>query len=91
VSANPPKPVGWMRVQQSTITPEMTAWATEIVKNTKAYPMCSSTTQTFGAVTMLARVEWHPADFNVSKVHRGVTLYERDPWPLGASLNLPER
>jgi hypothetical protein len=57
----------------------MAAWAAEIVKNREAYPMCSSTTRTFGAVTRLARVEWHPSDFNVRRVHRGVTLYEPEP------------
>jgi hypothetical protein len=70
----------------------MTAWATEIVKNVKAYPMCSSTTQTFGAATILARVVWHSPDFNVRRVHRGVTLYEPDAGPVvGAALNLSGR
>jgi hypothetical protein len=89
VAGNPPVPTGWVQVKQSSVTPEMTAWATEIVKNTKTYPMCSSTTQTFGAATFLARVEWHAPDFNVATVHRGVTLFERDTRPLGAALNLP--
>lgn len=89
VAKNPPVPTGWVQVEQSSVTPEMTAWATEIVKNRKAYPMCSSTTQTFGGVTFLARVEWHPPDFNVEAVHRGVTLYERDTRRRGATHNLP--
>lgn len=91
VAANPPVPAGWVQVKDSAVTPAMTAWATEIVKNRKAYPMCSSTTQTFGAATILARVEWHPPDFNVATVHRGVTLYERDTARLGAALDLPAR
>lgn len=78
MAANPPVPVGWVQVKDPTVTPEMAAWATDIVKHVKAYPMCSSTLQTFGATTILARVEWHPPDFNVDTVHRGVTLYERD-------------
>jgi hypothetical protein len=32
--------------------------------------------QTFGSLDVLARVEWHPPDFQNSVVHRGVTLYE---------------
>jgi hypothetical protein len=89
VAANPPKPAGWVQVKDPSVTPEMAAWATEIVKNRKTYPMCSSTTQAFGAVKILARVEWHPPDFNVATVHRGVTLYEPDTRPTAAALNLP--
>jgi hypothetical protein len=76
VAANPPVAAGWVQVHDSSVTPEMAAWAIEIVKNRKAYPMCSSTTRIFRAVKILARVEWHPPDFNVQTVHRGVTLYE---------------
>jgi hypothetical protein len=79
VAANPPVPAGWVQVHDSVVTPEMAAWAAEVVNKRKAYPMCSSTTRAFGAVTILARVEWHPPDFNVPKVHRGVTLYEPQP------------
>jgi hypothetical protein len=89
VAANPPKPAGWLQVKDALVTPEMAAWAMEIVKNRKTYPMCSSTTQTFGAMTILARVEWHAPDFNVDMVHRGVTLYEPDTRSVGASLNTP--
>jgi hypothetical protein len=88
VAANPPVPAGWVQVKDSSVTPEMAAWATDIVKNRKAYPMCSSTTQAFGTLTILARVEWHPPDFNVATVHRGVTLYEPDNRSRGTALNL---
>jgi hypothetical protein len=43
--------------------------------------MFSTTTMTFtdaagtGTITPLARVEWHPPDFNNSATHRGVTLF----------------
>jgi hypothetical protein len=30
---------------------------------------------TFGTLLVLARVEWHPPDFQNHAVHRGVTLY----------------
>jgi hypothetical protein len=86
-AANPPVPAGWVQVHDSSVTPEMAAWAAEVVKNRKAYPLCSSTTRTFGAVRILARVEWHPPDFNVRTVHRGVTLYEPDTRSPGASLH----
>jgi hypothetical protein len=77
VAANPPVPAGWVQVKDAKVTPEMATWAAEIVNHGKSYPMCSSTLQTFGVATILARVEWHPPDFNVDTVHRGVTLYER--------------
>lgn len=78
-AANPPVPAGWVQVKDAKVTPDMAAWAADIVNHGKAYPMCSSTLQTFGTTMVLARVEWHPPDFNVEKVHRGVTLYERSP------------
>ena len=43
------------------------------------YPMFSTTTKTFGAQLLLARVEWHPPDFQNGIVHRGVTLYQQVP------------
>ena len=30
----------------------------------------------FASAAVLARVEWHPPDFQNNVVHRGVTLYE---------------
>ncbi|HEX8793651.1 MAG TPA: hypothetical protein VF765_22060 [Polyangiaceae bacterium] len=91
VAANPPVPAGWVQVKDAKVTPEMAAWAADVVNHGKAYPMCSSTLQTFGVTTILARVEWHPPDFNVETVHRGVTLYERDTRRLGAALDPPAR
>ena len=35
--------------------------------------MFSTTLMTFGTVQVLARVEWHPPDFQNGVVHRGVT------------------
>jgi hypothetical protein len=62
-------------MQQSQVTPEMTAWAVSILNDPVTYPMFSTATRTFGALTVMARVEWHPPDFQNSVVHRGVTLY----------------
>jgi hypothetical protein len=41
------------------------------------YPMFSTAMQTFGTLLVLARVEWHPPDFQNGVVHRGVTLYKQ--------------
>jgi hypothetical protein len=73
---NPPVPAGWMLMAQAQVTAAMTAWAVMILDAPTAYPMFSETTMTFGTLLVLARVEWHPPDFQNSVVHRGVTLYE---------------
>jgi hypothetical protein len=76
VADNPPVPTGWKLMQQIDVTPEMTAWAVAILKDPTTYPMFGATTQTFGSLLVMARVEWHPPDFQNSAIHRGVTLYE---------------
>jgi hypothetical protein len=76
VADNPAVPVGWKLMQQSDVTTAMTNWAVAILNDPKTYPMFSTTTQTFGSLLVMARVEWHPPDFQNSAVHRGVTLYE---------------
>jgi hypothetical protein len=76
VANNPPPPTGYTLMAQADVTPEMTAWAVMILNDPITYPMFSTATMTFGALLVLARVEWHPPDFNNSAVHRGVTLYE---------------
>ncbi len=75
VSDNPPIPIGYKLMTQAAVTPAMTTWAVAILHDPVTYPMFSVTTQTFGAQLVLARVEWHPPDFQNSIVHRGVTLY----------------
>jgi hypothetical protein len=62
-------------MQQSQVTADMTTWAVAILNDPVTYPMFATTTKVFGAQTVLARVEWHPPDFQNSVVHRGVTLY----------------
>jgi hypothetical protein len=76
VTDNPPVPPGWRLMQQSEVTPDMTAWAVAILDDPVTYPMFSTAMQTFGGLMVLARVEWHPPDFQNGVVHRGVTLYE---------------
>jgi hypothetical protein len=76
VACNPPSPAGWVLLPQADVTPAMTSWAAGILNDATTYPMFAVTTMTFGTVTVLARVEWHPPDFQNSVVHRGVTLYE---------------
>jgi hypothetical protein len=75
-SDNPPVPAGYKLMMQSEVTPEMTTWAVEILDDPTTYPMFSTTTRMFGTKLVLARVEWHPPDFQNHVVHRGVTLYE---------------
>ena len=54
----------------------MTTWAVTILHDPVTYPMFATATMQFGSLTVLARVEWHPPDFQNSAIHRGVTLYE---------------
>jgi len=67
--------MGWQLMQQSMVTTAMTNWAVMILQDPVTYPMWSTTMQTFGTQLVMARVEWHPPDFQNSAVHRGVTLY----------------
>ena len=76
VADNPPTPAGYQLMQQSEVTPEMTSWAVMILQDPVTYPMFATATMTFGALMVLARVEWHPPDVQNSAVHRGVTLYK---------------
>jgi hypothetical protein len=76
VADNPPIPAGWKLMAQADVTPEMTTWAVFILNHPTTYPMFATTTQMFGVLDVLARVEWHPPDFQNAVVHRGVTLYE---------------
>jgi hypothetical protein len=75
VADNPPTPTGYTLMAQSAVTADMTTWAVMILNDPVTYPMFSTTTKTFGTQLVLARVEWHPPDFNNAVVHRGVTLY----------------
>ena len=72
---NPPIPSGYVIMKQSQVTPEMTAWAVQILRNHTLYPMFSTITKLFGDLDIMARVEWHCPDFNNESVHRGVTLF----------------
>jgi len=76
VADNPPIPTGYKLMAQADVTPAMTTWAVSILNDPTDYPMYATTTQTFGTLLVLARVEWHPPDFQNGVVHRGVTLYE---------------
>jgi hypothetical protein len=75
LAANPPIPAGYRLMMQSEVTSAMTTWAVAILHDGATYPMFSMPTMTFGTQPVLARVEWHPPDFQNSSVHRGVTLY----------------
>ena len=69
-------PTGYQLMSQPAVTPAMTAWAVQILHSATEYPMFATTTRVFGARQVLARVEWHPPDFQNHTEHRGVTLYE---------------
>jgi hypothetical protein len=75
VADNPPIPAGYKLMTQAMVTTDMTNWAVMILHDPVTYPMFSTTTRTFGTQLVLARVEWHPPDFQNSIIHRGVTLY----------------
>ncbi len=77
VDDNPPVPTGWELMEQSEVTSAMTTWAVDILNDPMMYPMFSTAMQTFGTLLVLARVEWHPPDFQNGVVHRGVTLYKQ--------------
>jgi hypothetical protein len=77
VADDPAVPAGWKLMQQSDVTTAMTNWAVAILNDPTTYPMFAATTQTFGSLLVMARVEWHPPDFQNAAVHRGVTLYEQ--------------
>jgi hypothetical protein len=76
VDDNPPVPAGWELMMQANVTSAMTTWAVDILNDPTMYPMFSTAMQTFGTLMVLARVEWHPPDFQNSVIHRGVTLYQ---------------
>ncbi len=75
VADNPPVPAGWELLMQSLVTAELTAWAVQILDDPATYPMFATATKVFGSLTVMARVEWHPPDFQDMTIHRGVTLY----------------
>lgn len=75
VADNPPTPPGYKLMTQAQVTPAMTTWALAILHDPATYPMFATTTRTFAGALVLARVEWHPPDFQNHAIHRGVTLY----------------
>jgi hypothetical protein len=75
IADNPPIPAGHKLMMQSQVTAAMTAWAVMILHDPVTWPMYATTTQTFGTLSVLALVEWHPPDFQNHIVHRGVTLF----------------
>jgi hypothetical protein len=68
--------MGYQLMAQADVTTDMTTWAVMILDDPATYPMFATAMRTFGALDVLARVEWHSPDFQNAVVHRGVTLYE---------------
>jgi len=75
VASNPPPPAGYRYMPQSMVTAEMAGWSASVLHDTGSYPMGATTTRDFDGITVLARVEWHPADAHIPRVHRGVSLF----------------
>ena len=75
MTTNPPIPSGYILMKQLAVTPAMTAWAIAILREPQKFPMHACVTRAFNGLSVLARVEWHPPDFQNHAVHRGVTLY----------------
>ena len=84
VASNPPVPSGWRLMSQADVTANMTEWAVDILRDVPRFALFDVNVGRFPlpppdhAVLqpVLARVEWHPPDFNNEAVHRGVTLYQ---------------
>lgn len=72
---NPPFPAGYRLMKQAEVTQDMTAWAVAILHDPTNYPLFSSVLKKFGALTVMAVVQWHPPDFQNGAIHRGVTLF----------------
>lgn len=60
----------------------MSAWAIQILHDPVTFPMGAQATKTFGSVSVLAIVEWHPPDAQNPTTHRGVTLYPAQGTPM---------
>src|SRR4051794_26156909 len=75
---NPPIPSGYKLMKQLAVTPPMTDWALKILHDPQKYPMFATVMRAFSGLSVLARVEWHPPDFQNHDTHRGVTLYSPD-------------
>lgn len=83
---NPPVPAGWKLMKDSEVTGAMTQFAVallrdmtlimwdEVIRTFTLAPVPPATTGT--SKRILARIEYHPPDFQNHSVHRGVTLYE---------------
>ena len=73
---NPPVPLRYQLLKQLAVTPAMANWAVAVLHDPVSYPLFAGVSRSFGGLNLLARVEWHPPDFQNRQVHRGVTLYE---------------
>jgi GH25 family lysozyme M1 (1,4-beta-N-acetylmuramidase) len=87
--SNPPLPSGYHLMKQSAVTAAMTAWAVDILHNAAQFPMFATAKRDFNGHAILARVEWHPPDFQNHVEHRGVTLYEATNTPIQPPLPVP--
>ncbi|MEO7034761.1 MAG: glycoside hydrolase family 25 protein [Polyangiaceae bacterium] len=76
MASNPLIPLGYRLMPQRAVTAAMTAWAVQLLHDAAGFPMFATATRVFDELFVLARAEWHQADFQNHALHRGVTLYE---------------
>lgn len=65
---------GLVPVRQSDVTPEMAAWAKDILHDTSVQ-MGGTASRSFDGRAAVGRVEWHPPSPQIDHAHRGVSLY----------------
>ena len=71
----PATPAGLVPLRQSEVTPEMATWAKAILHD-QTIPMGGTASKTFGARSVLAKIEVHPRSAQIDHPHRGVSLYD---------------
>lgn len=74
-----PLPAGALPLAGHLVTPEMSSWATAILRDSGTYPMGAVARATIAGLELAARVEvhtWWGADpSRPDEPHRGVSLY----------------
>jgi hypothetical protein len=71
---NPPPPAGTTILQDSQVTPDMTAWAVSVLHD-GSVPLFGTVQKTIDGLDLIARKEWHPPEPSIPSWHYGVTLY----------------
>ena len=74
---NPPPPAGYQYFRRA-VTPELTEFATRVLRDAANYPIGSFVQTAIGGEPVAARVEWHPEQGATGRrgCFRGVSLME---------------